>query len=453
MTATQTWNTTKLVEQAKAHLLHPVSNLKEMRANGPLIMSQGEGVYLWDTDGKQYIDAFAGLWNVNVGHGRKVLADVAAEQIMTVDFVPNFFGLASPPSIELAAKLAEIFPGHLNHFQFTSGGAESNETSLKIARYYWWLKGKPEKTKIISRKMGYHGIAMGALAATGIPTYYEGFGPMVPGYVHVSAPYAYRFGEGLTDEEFVNKLVQELEETIAAEGADTIAAMIAEPVQGAGGVAVPPDGYWPAIRKTLDKHGILLIADEVICGFGRTGEMFGEQTFGYVADIASFAKGITSGYIPLGGSAVSDEIYDTMSSADRMFMHGFTYSGHPVACAVGLRNIQILEEEDLATNAKVGGDALRAELHRLLDDHAHVGDIRGIGQMTLVEMVENRETKAKYDPALKMGDKLTMETRKNGIIVRCTNDGVAIAPPLTLTVEQAKTVAEAVAASIEAILI
>jgi 4-aminobutyrate--pyruvate transaminase len=382
-----------------------------------------------------------------------VLADAAAEQIMTVDFVPNFFGLASPPSIELAAKLAEMFPGHLNHFQFTSGGAESNETSLKIARYYWWLKGKPEKTKIISRRMGYHGIAMGALAATGIPTYHEGFGPMVPGYVHVTPPYAYRFGEGLSDDEFVSKLIQELEDLIAVEGEDTIAAMIGEPVTGAGGVAVPPAGYWPAIRETLTKHNILLISDEVICGFGRTGQMFGEQTFDFVADIASFAKGITSGYIPLGGSAVSDEIFDTMSSADRMFMHGFTYSGHPVACSVALRNIQILEDEDLATNARVGGDALRAELHRLLDDHAHVGDIRGIGQMTLVEMVENKDTKAKYDPALRMGDKLTMETRKNGVIVRCTNDGVAIAPPLTLTPEQAKTVAEAVAASIETILV
>ena len=253
MTATQTWNTTELVEKDKAHLLHPVSNLKDMRANGPLVLAQGEGVYLWDTDGKRYIDAFAGLWNVNVGHGRKVLADAAAEQIMTVDFVPNFFGLASPPSIELAAKLAEIFPGHLNHFQFTSGGAESNETSLKIARYYWWLKGKPEKIKIISRRMGYHGIAMGALAATGIPTYHEGFGPMVPGYVHVSPPYAYRFGEGLSDDEFVSKLVQELEDLIAAEGADTIAAMIGEPVTGAGGVVVPPAGYWPAIREDADE--------------------------------------------------------------------------------------------------------------------------------------------------------------------------------------------------------
>ncbi len=453
MTATQTWNTTDLVEKDKAHMLHPVSNLKEMQDDGPLILAQGEGIYLWDTDGNKYVDAFAGLWNVNVGHGRKVLADAAAEQIMTVDFVPAFFGLASPPAIELSAKLAEIFPGHLNHFQFTSGGAEANETSLKIARYYWWLKGKPEKTKIISRRLGYHGIAMGALAATGIPTYHVGFGPMVPGYVHVSPPYKYRLGEGLSDAEFVAKLVQELEDTIAAEGAGTIAAMIAEPVQGSGGVTVPPDGYWQAVRATLDKHGILLIADEVINGFGRTGTMFGQETLGFTADIASFAKGITSGYIPLGGSAVSDEIFDTMSSADRMFMHGFTYSAHPVACAVALRNIQILEDEDLATNAKVGGDALRDELHKLLDDHPHVGDIRGIGQMTLVEMVADKETKDKYDPAQKMGEKLTKATRRNGLIVRCNQDGVAFAPPLTITPDEARGVAQAAAAAIEEILV
>lgn len=453
MTATQTWNTTELVEKDKAHSLHPVSNLKEMREKGPLILARGEGIYLWDTDGNQYIDAFAGLWNINVGHGRQVLADAAAQQIMTVDFVPNFFGLASPPSIELAAKLAEIFPGHLNHFQFTSGGAEANETSLKIARYYWWLKGKPEKTKIISRRLGYHGIAMGALAATGIAGYHEGFGPMVPGYAHVSPPSKYRLGEGLSDDEFIAKLVKELEDTIAAEGADTIAAMIGEPIQGAGGVTVPPPGYWQAIQEVLNKHHILLIADEVICGFGRTGQMFGEDTLGYVADIASFAKGITSGYIPLGGSAISDEIFDTMSSADRMFMHGFTYSGHPVACNVALRNIQIIEDEDLSTNARVGGDALRAELHKQLDDHPHIGFIHGIGQMTLVEMVADRKTKDKYDPKLKMGEKLTAATRERGIIVRCNNDGVAFAPPLTLTPDEAKTVAQAAADAIREVLV
>ena len=229
----------------------------------------GEDVFLWDSDGKRYIDAFAGLWNVNVGHGRAELADVASAQIREVAFVPNFFGLVSPPPIELATRLATLFPGDLNHFQFTSGGAESNETALKIARYYWWLKGRSDKVKILSRKMAYHGIAMGALAATGIPTYHEGFGPNVPGFVHLTPPYQYRHGEGMSEDEFIASLVRELEETIEREGADTIAAMIGEPVQGSGGVVVPPQGYWAAIAPVLKKHDILLIFDEVICGWAN----------------------------------------------------------------------------------------------------------------------------------------------------------------------------------------
>ena len=314
MTATHIWNTTDLVAADIAHHLHPVSNLKHLSEKGPLIMARGEGIYLWDTDGNRYIDGFAGLWNVNVGHGRHELAVAAAEQIDELAFVPTFFGLSSPPTIELATKLASMLPGSLNHVQFTSGGAEANETSLKIARYYWWLKGRSDKIKIISRRMGYHGIAMGALAATGIPTYHEGFGPGVPGYVHVSAPYKYRNGEGLSDVEFVAKLVDELEETIAREGADTIAAFIGEPVQGAGGVVVPVDGYWDAIAPVLKKHDILLIADEVICGFGRTGSMFGSIEYNFQPDIMSIAKGITSGYIPVGASAVTDEIFDAMAA-------------------------------------------------------------------------------------------------------------------------------------------
>src|SRR4051794_14967478 len=257
MVVAQAWNTAELVAKDKANLLHPVSNLKQVRENGPLVLARGEGVYLWDTDGKQYIDGISGLWNVNVGHGRHELAEAAADQIDEVAFVPTFFGLAAPPAIELATKLANMFPGSLNHIHFTSGGAESNETALKIARYYWYLKGNPDKVKIISRKMGYHGIAMGSLAATGIPTYHEGFGPGVPGYVHAMAPYAYRNGEGLTDAEFVAKLVADLEALIAQEGADTIAAMIGEPVQGAGGVVPPPAGYWDAVTEVLKKNNIL----------------------------------------------------------------------------------------------------------------------------------------------------------------------------------------------------
>ena len=453
MAVAQVHNTAELVAKDQAHLLHPVSNLKQMREQGPLIFQRGEGIYLWDTDGKQYIDGFSGLWNVNVGHGRHELAVAAAEQIDEAAFIPTFFGLASPPAIELAAKLAEMFPGELNHINFTSGGAESNETALKISRYYWYLKGQPDKFKIISRKQGYHGIAMGALAATGIPTYHQGFGPGVPGFVHVSAPFDYRTNEqGLDEAGFVAQLVRELEEMIEREGADTIAAMIGEPVQGAGGVVVPPDSYWQAIAPVLKKHEILLIADEVICGFGRTGAMFGMETYGFQPDIASFAKGVTSGYIPLGGVAVSDEIFDVMAEPDRMFMHGFTYSGHPVACAVGLRNIQIIEDEKLAENAGAMGAYLLGELARLVGDHPNVGNVRGKGLMLFVEPVTDRGTKQKFDPAQDIGGKLQAATRKRGLIVRCTNDGIAMAPPLIVTKEQCDTIAAAVAESVEEVL-
>ena len=415
--AIPSWNTADLIEQDKAFMLHPVSNLKQMRETGPLVIARGEGPYIWDTDGKKYLDGFAGLWNVNVGHGRRELAEAAATQINQIAFVPTFFGLASPPAIELATKLAGLFPAPLQHFNFTSGGAESNETALKFARYYWHLSGKPEKYKIISRKMGYHGIAMGALAATGIPAYHEGFGPPTPGFVHLTAPYAYRNGDSLSEEEFVAKLAQELEETIAREGADTIAAMIGEPVQGAGGVVVPPDGYWAAISPILKKHNILLIFDEVITGFGRTGTLFGMQQYGVTPDIASFAKGVTSGYIPLGGVAVSDEIFDVMATPDKLFMHGFTYSGHPVACAVALRNIDIIQDEGLAENAGARGAQLLDELGPLAD-HPNVGNLRGKGLMTLVEIVADKGTKDKFDPALNKGGKLQAATRARGLIVR-----------------------------------
>ncbi len=448
---TETGDTAELVALDRAHMLHPVSNLHAVRRDGPLVLARGEDVWLWDTDGHRYLDGFAGLWNVNVGHGRAELAQAAAAQMETVAFVPTFFGLAAPPTIELAAKLADLLPAPLNHFQFTSGGAESNETALKIARYHWWLKGRPEKIKILSRRMAYHGIAMGALAATGIPGYHEGFGPPTPGFVHLTPPYPYRDGAGLSEDEFVAKLARELEETIAREGADTIAAFIGEPVQGAGGVVVPPDGYWRAIAPILEAHDILLIFDEVICGFGRTGTMFGMQQYGVVPDIVAFAKGITSGYIPLGGVGVSDEIFDTLSAPDRMFMHGFTYSGHPVACAVALPNIRIIEEENLPANAAAGGAYLLAELSKLLD-RPYVGNVRGKGLMLLVEVVADKATKAKLDPAQNAGGKLTKATRDRGLIVRCTNDGIAVAPPLTIQRPELDVLAAAIGDALDEVL-
>jgi 4-aminobutyrate--pyruvate transaminase len=375
-----------------------------------------------------------------------------AEQVDDVAFVPTFFGLASPPAIELAAKLAGMVPGAINHFNFTSGGAESNETALKIARYYWYLKGKPDKIKILSRNMAYHGIAMGALAATGIPAYHEGFGPRTPGFTYLTAPYPYRNGDGLSDDEFVARLVDELEQTIQREGAETIAAFIGEPVQGAGGVVVPPDKYWMAMAEVLKRHEILLISDEVICGFGRTGKMFGMETYNFSPDIASFAKGITSGYIPLGAVGVTDEVFEVMAAPDRMFMHGFTYSGHPVACATALRNIRIIEEENLPANAAASGTYLLEELNRLLGDHPNVGNIRGKGLMAFVEIVADRATKAKFDPAQNVGGKLQSTIRGRGLIVRASNDGIAIAPPLIITREQTSQLAGIIADTVHEVL-
>ncbi len=430
-----TWETTALVEQDISHMLHPVTNLHRHAQEGPLILAEGKGSTLWDSEGKEYIDGFAGLWNVNVGHGRAELAEAGREQLARLAFQPTFFGLATPPVIELATKLAGMLPGPINHFQFTSGGAESNETAFKIARYYWSIGGQPDKMKIISRQMGYHGIAMGTLAATGIPGYWQHFGPRPPGFLHVSAPYAYRNGEGMSEVAFVQSLVKELEEMIEREGAETIAAFIGEPVQGAGGVVVPPDSYWPAIAAVLKKHDILFIADEVINGFGRTGTMFGVQQYGVQPDIVAMAKGITSGYIPLGAVGVTDAIYERMIGPDTMFMHGFTYSGHPVACFVALRNIAIIEDEDLPTQAAARGRQLLGGL-RELQHHPNVGEARGKGMMAIVELVADKATKARFEAAADVGNKLQAATRKRGLIVRCSDTGIAISPPLILTADE-----------------
>lgn len=448
---TATWETTKLVEQDIAHMLHPVTNLHRHRTTGPLVIVRGEGSTVWDSDGNAYLDAFAGLWNVNVGHGRRELADVAQEQMARLAFQPTFFGLATPPVIELSAKLAAMLPGPINHFQFTSGGAESNETAIKIARYYWAISGKKEKVKILSRSMAYHGISTSALAATGMPAYWQDFGPPAPGFIHLSAPHAYRNGEGLTEAEFIAKLVGELEETIAREGSETIAAMIGEPVQGAGGVVPPPQGYWQAMAAVLKRHDILLIADEVITGFGRTGTMFGVEQYGVSPDIVSLAKGITSGYVPLGAVGVTDEVNDRLAEPDRMFMHGFTYSGHPVACAVALRNIAIIEEESLPANAGLRGDQLLGGLHDL-GNHPHIGNVRGKGLMAIVEIVADKGSKASYTAADGIGAKLQAATRKRGLIVRCNDTGIAVSPPLILTAEEVDRVVNGIGEAIKEVL-
>ena len=427
-----TWDTERLLALDLAHILHPVTNLHRHAKTGALILTKGEGTRVWDSTGKSYLDGFAGLWNINVGHGRSVLAEAAKTQMNSLAFAPNFFGLATPPSIELAAKLAQIVPSSINHFQFTSGGSESNETAIKIARYFWAIQGSGAKIKIISRHNAYHGIGGLTTTATGMPAYWKDFGPPAAGFLHVTSPNFYRSNpNNLESDAFIASLEAELEATIAVEGAATIAAFLGEPIQGAGGVCPAPDGYWQMIRKVCDKHQILLIADEVITGFGRSGKMFGIQTYNFAPDILCLAKGITSGYIPLGAVGVTDAIYAEMIKPDRMFMHGFTYSGHPVACAVALENIKILETEALPENARVRGLELLDQMQVVLN-HPHVGDVRAKGLMMLVEVVQDKTTKAAYPP-LSIGSKLQAATRKRGLIVRCGDNGIAIAPPLTIS--------------------
>jgi adenosylmethionine-8-amino-7-oxononanoate aminotransferase len=442
------WDTERLLALDLAHILHPVTNLHRHAKTGALVLTKGEGIHVWDSTGKKYIDGFAGLWNINVGHGRSVLAEAAKTQINTLAFAPNFFGLATPPSIELAAKLAQIVPGNINHFQFTSGGSESNETAIKMARYFWAIQGHTNKIKIISRQNAYHGIGGLTTTATGVPAYWKDFGPAAPGFLHVTSPNLYRSNpNNLPLEQFLGHLEHELEQTIAKEGADTIAAFLGEPTQGAGGVCAAPEGYWQMVRRVCDKHQILLIADEVITGFGRSGKMFGIETYGFAPDLICVAKGITSGYIPLGAVGVTDTIYNELIKPDRMFMHGFTYSGHPVACAVALENIGILESEQLPENARLRGLELLEQMQVVLQ-HEHVGDVRAKGLMMLVEVVQDKATKAPYPP-LSIGGKLQAATRKRGLIVRCGDNGIAIAPPLTVSSAQVAEIVGIVQESLE----
>ncbi len=300
------WN--RLGELDVQHVVHPLTNLHDHQMRGPLIWDRGEGIYLYDTNGKRYIDAAAGMWNVNVGHGRAELAEVAATQMGRLEYASSFGGASNQPSIELADRVARLTPGDLTTILFTAGGSESNDSAFKLARLFWKQRGMPEKRTIIGRYMGYHGLTLATTQATGIPRYWELVEPGVDGFAHVSAPYHYRHGEGLSEAEFVAKLAAELEETIARLGADTIAAFIAEPIMGTGGVIVPPSEYFPRVREICDRHDILLIADEVITGFGRTGMWFAMEQWHVVPDIMTVAKGISSGYVPLGGVILSDRV-------------------------------------------------------------------------------------------------------------------------------------------------
>lgn len=432
----------------RAHLIHPLYHPKAQE--GAIIFERGEGIYLWDVTGKRYIDALSGLWNVNVGHGRRELAEAAKRQMEQLAFCNSYTGFANPPSIELAARLARLAPGDLNAVFFTSGGAESNESAFKMARFFWNVQGRPSKYTIISRYDGYHGVSLAAMAATGMPIYWERFGELPPGFRHAVSPNPYRLGT--TPEETARLALDSIEQIVQREGADTIAAVIVEPIQGAGGVIIPPPQYLKGLRELCDHHDILLIFDEVITGFCRTGNWFAGHTFGVQADIMSFAKGVTSGYIQLGGIIISERIRRVLAEqpVEVRWMHAYTYSAHPTACAVALANLDIMERERLWENAQRVGAYLLRQLETLRD-LPHVGDVRGLGMLARVELVQNPSTKEPFPPQARVGDRVVAELRKRGVVTRNRADVLCFAPPLITTEQQVDELVGIVREAIQAV--
>jgi adenosylmethionine-8-amino-7-oxononanoate aminotransferase len=441
--------TDSLRARDRAHLIHPLHSTQTQAT--ARVWVKGDGAVLTDSDGAEYIDGVAGLWNVLAGHGRRELADAARVQAETLAYASGFAGSSNPLAIELAERLATLAYPSVNRFFFTSSGGEATDSSIKMSRAYWTLQGRPEKTKVISRIEAYHGATLAAMSATGLSAYWPLFEPRVPGFLHIPSPYPYRYeapagvSQGLA-------AANELEQAILREGADTVGMFLAEPVQGAGGVIVPQDDYFPRIREICDQYDVLLVADEVITAFGRTGPMFALDHWGIEPDIVQFAKAITSGYVPLGGIGINDRIAATLDQSDQVWTHAYTYSGHPVACAVALRNLQIIQEEDLPAQCAAKGARLLASLCAALGDHPHVGDIRGKGLMCAVEIVADRSTKASFPATDRVGARILQAATDRGLFSRMKADTFVLAPPAVISEAQLDRTVEILTDAVEAVL-
>jgi adenosylmethionine-8-amino-7-oxononanoate aminotransferase len=430
-------------------LIHPLHDAAAHR--GGHVWVRGRGATVVDADGRQYIDGLSGLWNVALGHGRRDLAEVARDQMETLAYASGYCGSSNVPAIELGERLSRLMPAAINRFFFTSGGAEANESAIKVARSYWKRRGRPGKTKVISRDLGYHGLTLAAMSATGIPSYWPLFEPRVPGFVQIPAPYPYRAAQ-VEGTSYGIAAADELEKAILREGADTVAMFLAEPVLGVGGVIVPPDDYFPRIRQICDRYDVLLAADEVITGFGRTGRWFALEHWDVAPDMVQFAKAITSGYFPLGGVGVSDEIARVLDEGPEPWMHAFTYSAHPVGCAVALRTLQVLEDENLVAEAARKGALLMHELRARLGRHPHVGEIRGKGLMCAVEFVEDRGTRRAFAPEARVGARVHAEAQARGLFSRVRGDIFVLAPPLVTPDDLMTRIGEILGAATQAVL-
>ncbi|MCI5075238.1 aspartate aminotransferase family protein [Oricola sp.] len=421
------------------HVLHPYTDARRHEERGPTLMERGEGIYVFDDDGNRYIEGLAGLWSVAVGFSEQRLVDAATRQMQRLPYSHIFSHKAHAPSIDLAEKLAEMTPEGLNHVFFTNSGSEANDTVVKLVRYYNNAIGRPEKKKFIGRIRGYHGITVASGSLTGLPLNHQDFDLPIAGVLHVGCPHHYRYArDGESEEDFATRLAEELDQAILAEGPETIAAFIGEPLMAAGGVLPPPATYWQKIQAVCRKHDILVVADEVITGFGRLGTTFGSDYYGIEPDVMVLSKQITSSYQPLAAVMISDALYEGVADNSARiggFGHGFTGSGHPVATAVALENLKIIEERGLVQRAADLSPVLLNGL-AAMSDHALVGEVRGAGLIAAVELVADKETKAPFDPAMKLGMFVYEQAQKNGLVVRAIGDTIAFCPPLIISEEQ-----------------
>jgi putrescine aminotransferase len=418
-----------------AHFLHPFTDFQGLARKGARVIERAEGIYLWDTEGQKILDAMSGLWCVNVGYGQEALVQAATAQLRQLPFYNAFFQTATPPAIALAEKLAQVAPPGFQHVFFAGSGSEGNDTIVRMVRRYWDLQGQPQRQVIISRHNAYHGSTMAGASLGGMDGMHAQGGLPIPGITHIQQPYWWEHGrpQGLSREDFGVVAARWLQEKIEEVGAGNVAAFIGEPVQGAGGVIIPPASYWPEVQRICRRHGILLVSDEVICGFGRTGRWWGCQSMGFEPDLITFAKGVTSGYVPLGGVLVGQRVAQTLIERGGEFNHGYTYSGHPVACAVALANIALIEALDLVRHVHDDVGPYLAQQFAALKDHPLVGDAETCGLMGALLLVKDPATGAPFDAAHGIGMVCRGHCFREGVIMRAVGDRMIVAPPLVIT--------------------
>ena len=426
--------TDKLQNLDGLHHLHPFSNNAELAQKGVRIIERADGIYLFDSEGNKIIDGMSGLWCVNLGYGRAELVEVAREQMQKLTYYNSFFQCTTPPAIELSKILSEVTPPQFNNVFFTNSGSEANDTMLRMVRHYWALKGKSSKKIVIARNNAYHGSTVAGASLGGMAPMHQQGGLPIPDIVHIPQPYW--FGEGMQEREqdFGVRIAQTLEQAIEQHGIDNIAAFIAEPIQGAGGMIIPPSSYWPEVQRICKAYEILLVADEVICGFGRTGKWFGSDYYQIQPDLMPIAKGLSSGYLPIGGVMVSDTVAEVLRSTD--FNHGFTYSGHPVAAVVATENIRILRDEGIVDRVDSEIGPYFQQKMQSLASHPLVGQVRGVGLLGCVELVANKENNTFFEDKNVAGTTCRDQCIANGLVMRHVNSTMMLAPPLIITAQQ-----------------